>query len=133
MKYFILLLLSMFLFSTSCNKKEISKKDNVELKYDSNLYKSYEIDTIKIITLKEFKSSNLYTKHCKFCHGNEGKGDGIKSRTREDLCPFDLSKENKSDNEVYYIILNGKNNMPNQKELKDKEIKVLVIYIKKFR
>lgn len=90
----------------------------------------YDVDSIKIVNLKDFKSKNLYVKHCKFCHGGYGKGDGVKARIDTTLCPYDLSKESKSDQQIYYIILNGQNRMPGQKELKEDEIWLLILYIK---
>ena len=66
--------------------------------------------------------------------GDDGKGDGVKARLNPSLCPFDLTKESNSDNFVYCVLLNGKQNMPGySKKLDDSKIKVLVIYIKKFK
>jgi len=93
----------------------------------------YLVDSIKIVNFKELKSSHLYMKHCKFCHGVDGTGEGLKARLDTTLCPYDLSKENKSDNEVYYVILNGKGRMYKQSDLSEDDIWILVLYIKKFK
>ena len=67
------------------------------------------------------------------CHGLNGKGDGVKARHDTTICPYDLSKETKVDKEVYYVVLNGTNKMPNQYELIEDDVWLIVIYIKKFK
>jgi len=93
----------------------------------------FNIDTIKVIRMENFKSSNLYDFHCKMCHGNKGIGDGVKARHDSTICPYDLTKESKPDKDVYYIVLNGNYKMPGQPELKEDELWLIVLYIKKFR
>jgi len=89
---------------------------------------------VKIVTLKELKSTDLYTKNCKFCHGGDGTGNGVKARLNPEICPYDLSKENKPDKFVYYVILNGQEKMPShEQKLSDENIRVLIVYIKKFK
>jgi len=134
------LLCCVVLFMTHEHPKEIKTSKNIE-NTDSTEYKIIQnLDSTKsediylghIISLKDLKTKTLYTKNCKFCHGESGKGDGIKSRTDSTICPYDLTKENKSDKFIYYVILNGKNYMPSHaKKLDDENINILVIYIKK--
>jgi cytochrome c5 len=88
----------------------------------------------QIVTLKELKDKNLYKTNCKFCHGEDGKGDGVKARLNPTICPFDLTKETHNDKYIYYVLLNGENNMPSyNKKLDDNKIKILIVYIKKFK
>ena len=87
----------------------------------------------KLITLKEFKENELYMKNCRFCHGNQGQGDGVKARLDTTICPYDLSKEKRPDKEVYYVIVEGVDKMPNHKKLKDDDVWLLVVHIKKFK
>ena len=93
----------------------------------------FRADTVKLIQLKHLTSSNLYGLHCKMCHGVYGKGDGVKARHDITICPYDLTKITKPDKEIYYIVLNGQDKMPNQYELDNSDVWVIVIYIKKFR
>ena len=67
------------------------------------------------------------------CHGNFGTGNGVKARLDTTICPYDLTKENKTDKEIYYIILNGNNKMPNQIELDNEDVWLIILHIKKFK
>lgn len=124
-----------FLFF-SCNPVE-KNQDSIYPRTGINdsLGKSgHIIETVKVLPLKEFKGNYLYQKNCKMCHGNEGKGDGVVARHRENICPYDLSNENRSDKDIYYIILEGKENMPSGKNKLDSNgAWILVIHIKKFK
>ena len=93
----------------------------------------FQVDTVKITTMKHLTSSNIYGIHCKMCHGNYGIGDGIKARMDTTICPYDLTKITKPDKEIYYIVLNGKEKMPNQYELDTTDVRMMVFYIKKFK
>lgn len=116
-------------FFTSCDNSTKTVPQKVISNVDTT-----KVEKVEIISLKDLKSTDLYTKNCKFCHGSYGKGDGIKARLNPEICPYDLSKENKPDKFVYYVILEGKNKMPsNEKKLNDENIHLIMIYIKKFK
>jgi len=136
-KIFVLLLLSLFMIGFSCKNEKQESKINYEINSDSLFFDSIghvgNVESIEIVSLEKFKSRDLYVKNCKFCHGNYGQGDGIKARLDTTLCPYDLSNETKSDQFVYYVILNGKNKMPDHKDMNSDNSKILVIYIKRFR
>jgi mono/diheme cytochrome c family protein len=58
----------------------------------------------------------LYSKHCRACHGNIGEGDGPKARNLE----FDLGnftdaawQDGITDGELYYMSIIGRDEMPN--------------------
>lgn len=146
MKYLTFLLLTVAMFFTSCNyknpKREVIVNQSIETIQDSSFFdlsKTYPsdkflFDTVRIVSLHELKGSSLYKLHCKMCHGDYGQGDGVKARLQEGICPHDLSTEDKPDEVVYYIILNGGTRMPpGQEKLSNGEVKVLVLYIKKFK
>ena len=114
---------------TSCNNEPIIK-NTIKSTVDTS---QFMVDTVKIVTMKHLSSSNLYGLHCKMCHGNYGKGDGVKARFDTTICPYDLTKVTKPDKEVYYVVLNGKEKMPNQYELDTTDVWVIIVYIKKFR
>jgi hypothetical protein len=125
---FIFVFLLLFL---SCNKstpKEVYNSSTIE--FDTT---NFYVDTIKVVKYKHLTSSNLYRLHCQMCHGLEGKGNGVKARTDTTICPYDLSKETKLDKDVYYIIVNGTDKMPNQYELPEDDVWIIVVYIKKFK
>lgn len=121
----------------SCNtEKPKSTSDGID-SIGKTASDAVSTDSISIITLAEFesehfKSQSLYVKNCKYCHGGEGKGDGIKARVDTTLCPFDLTNEDKPDKYIYYVILDGREKMPNHKKLSSDQINVLLVYIKKF-
>jgi cytochrome c5 len=126
--------LLIFLFAAmliSCNNNPVIETPHRNIQTDTS---KLQIDTVRVITMKRLTASNLYGLHCKICHGNDGKGTGVKSRTSKGIiCPYDLTKIRKPDKEIYYIVLNGENKMPNQHELDSNNIWVIVIYIKKFK
>lgn len=135
-KLFLLLLLPFILLS--CEPKKIEKIDTPAQRTginDSLAKIGYIADTVKIISLEEFEGTFLYKKNCSYCHGQTGHGDGVVARFHPETCPaYDLSKEEKSDEVIYYIILKGKNGMPAEEDkLTEKDIWVLVIHIKKFK
>jgi mono/diheme cytochrome c family protein len=63
-----------------------------------------------------------YDKHCKSCHGNTGKGDGVKAKTLKTICN-DLSTQKVQgvlDGEMYYQSFIGRDEMPNfEKKIPD--------------
>ena len=142
-KIILFAIFSLFLVSCGNKIKETKTKDDASLIIDSINHSSQKvIDSIKpediylsrVVTLKDVREQSLYKVNCKFCHGEDGIGDGVKARLNPSICPFDLTKETHSDNFVYCILINGKDNMPAYgKKLDDSKIKVLVIYIKKFK
>lgn len=72
-------------------------------------------------------------KNCKFCHGDDGHGDGVKARlSKGGICPVDLAKESNPDEFIFQVISNGRGKMPAQKELAEEDIKQLVVFIKSF-
>ena len=118
----------------ACNTKPkvpiTQESSNVTTVFDTS---QFQIDTIKVVKMAHLPPSNLYRLHCQMCHGLNGVGDGVKARHDTTICPYDLSKETKLDKEVYYIVLNGTNKMPNQYELIEDDVWLIVIYIKKFK
>jgi mono/diheme cytochrome c family protein len=78
--------------------------------------------------------------NCKQCHGEDGKGYGVKVRADSTICPYDLSKLDKPDEEIYYVVLEGKNRMigqhyklESQHKLSDSTAWIVVFYINKFK
>ena len=128
-----LLFILMMFFLLSCNDNKIQKYPVHNTTFISIDTTKFSVDTIKVVKMKHLSSSNLYSLHCKMCHGSDGKGDGVKARHDTTLCPYDLSKVTKPDKDVYYIVLNGEYKMPNQRELTDEDVWVIVVYIKKFK
>jgi len=57
----------------------------------------------------------LYNKHCKSCHGAKGLGDGPKSATLKTTVPAfnDKAFQARTDGEVYYQSIIGRDEMPN--------------------
>lgn len=129
-KLLILLLLLLGLLIFSCNNNPISKTPQLISNIDTN---EFHIDTVKVMKMSHLTSSNLYGLHCKMCHGVYGKGDGVKARFDTTICPYDLTQVIKPEKELYYVVLNGKDKMPNQCELDSVDVWVIVVYIKKFK
>jgi len=140
MKNIIIFILFSFLISCGNIKEqkhaELAVIDSINHNFNKIMdsIKPDEIYLSRVVTLKDIRDKNLYSVNCKFCHGENGEGDGVKARLNPIICPFDLTKESHSDNFVYCILLNGKYNMTSyKKKLDESKIKVLVIYIKKFK
>jgi len=131
MKRIIFLPILLLIFA--CNNpspKEINTT-TTSIEVDTN---EFHIDTIKVVKMKHLPASNLYRLHCQMCHGLNGTGDGVKARHDTTICPYDLSKETKLDKEVYYVVVNGVDDkMPNQYELQNDEVWLIVFYIKAFK
>jgi mono/diheme cytochrome c family protein len=78
----------------------------------------------------------LYTKHCKSCHGKTGLGDGTKASELETSCgDFSTAEfQGQSDGVLYYKSIIGRDEMPNfEKKIPEEEDRWLVInYMKTF-
>ena len=78
----------------------------------------------------------LYTKHCKSCHGKEGLGDGPKSAELETACGDFTTGEfqNQSDGAIYYKTTFGRDDMPSfEKKLGDDDERWMIVsYMRSF-
>jgi len=73
---------------------------------------------------------NLYSKHCKSCHGKEGYGDGPKAADQEgDLGDFSSEDtQDQTDGALFYKITTGRDDMPNfKKKMPDDEDRWLIV------
>ena len=76
---------------------------------------------------------NLYSKHCKSCHGKEGYGDGPKAEEVEgDLGDFTSNKfKAQSDGALFYKSYIGRDDMPNyEKKMSLEDAWLVVHYIR---
>lgn len=77
---------------------------------------------------------NLYSKHCKSCHGKKGYGDGTKADEVDgDLGDFSSAEfQAQSDGAIFYKSYIGRDDMPNyEKKIPDEEdVWLLVNYIR---
>jgi len=76
---------------------------------------------------------NLYSKHCKSCHGKEGYGDGPKAEEVEgDLGDFSSNKfKAQSDGALFYKSYIGRNDMPNyEKKMSEEDAWLVVHYLR---
>lgn len=122
-----------------------NKENKNNLVITNDKLKTTKIDTakyeeVRYVSAPHFTSSGLYNLHCKFCHGNDGTSSGVIARYHKDqYCPYDLSKVTKPDTGVYYVILKGKEHMPDASKpvakhvLTNDDIWLIVYYIKKFK
>ena len=80
---------------------------------------------------------DLYSKHCKSCHGSEGYGDGKKAGELDTEMRDFTSKEvrSQSDGALYYKSFIGRDEMPNfEKKIPSKEDRwLLVNYLRKLK
>lgn len=66
----------------------------------------------------------IYSKHCKFCHGSKGKGDGNQANLLQTkVADFTLNEfKNQTDGSIYYKVYTGRNEMPGfEKIITDEE------------
>jgi mono/diheme cytochrome c family protein len=79
---------------------------------------------------------DLYSVHCRSCHGKTGLGDGSKAFELEsDVRDFTAkSFKSQSDGAIYFKIIMGRDEMPSfDKKIKDEEDRwMLVNYVKSF-
>ena len=76
---------------------------------------------------------NLYSKHCKSCHGKEGYGDGHKADEIEgDLGDFTSNKfKAQTDGALFYKSYIGRDDMPNyEKKMSEEDAWLVVHYIR---
>jgi mono/diheme cytochrome c family protein len=64
------------------------------------------------------EGKDLYSKHCKSCHGTKGLGDGPKAATLDVSCSdFSTKKfQAQADGEIFFQISEGKGKMPSFKK-----------------
>ncbi len=80
----------------------------------------------------------LYSKHCRSCHGNEGKGDGPKARNLDtDAGNFaDAAwQESVTDGDLYFMSIIGRDDMPNyeSKIVDDEERWAVINYVRSLK
>ena len=77
----------------------------------------------------------IYTTRCAGCHGNTGKGDGVKAETLEKK-PTDYTDQKRmsqvTDAELRKVTREGKPPMPAYPKMTDKELDDVVAYIRSF-
>lgn len=137
-KLFILLLVILL---ASCNRDKVTTKNDSSAidTVQTILADTIKYEEVRYVTAKRFTSSGLYNLHCKQCHGLNGTGDGVLARYNAEICPHDLSKVTKPDQEVYFVVLNGADHMPDASKpvskhvLTNNDIWIVVYYIKKFK
>ena len=74
---------------------------------------------------------DLYSKHCKSCHGKTGLGDGPKSAELDTDCGDFTTAEfqNQSDGSLFYKTTFGREDMPSfEKKISDDEERWMIVY-----
>lgn len=87
-------------------------------------------------SIVKYGKSN-YMRHCRACHGNEGKGDGPKARNLKAF-PGDFTSEEfqkESDGTIYYQSIIGRDEMPNfESKIPEEEDRwAVVMYIRSMK
>lgn len=129
-KHGLLLLGSFTLVSMSLIKMDLQDAWEVPAAYE-NMKNPYQN-----VADEDRVGRVLYSKHCKFCHGAKGKGDGNQAKLLQTPVADFTSEtfKNQSDGGIYYKLYTGRNEMPGfEKIIKDEEDFWMVInYIKAF-
>lgn len=76
-------------------------------------------------------AKDLYSKHCKSCHGSTGLGDGTKAASLDATCgDFSTAKfQAQTDGEIFYKISEGRGKMPSfKKTIADDNDRWMIIY-----
>lgn len=76
-------------------------------------------------------AKDLYSKHCKSCHGSTGLGDGTKAASLDATCgDFSTAKfQGQTDGDIYYKITEGRGKMPSfKKTIADDNDRWMIIY-----
>ena len=97
-----------------------------------NMANPVKSDATSIATGKE-----LYTQHCKSCHGTKGKGDGPKAAQLDTECG-DFTKpatQTQTDGALFYKTTEGRKDMPSfKKKISDpNDIWAVVNYMRTFK
>ena len=78
----------------------------------------------------------LYTQHCKSCHGKTGLGDGTKSAELDTDCgDFSMAEfQEQTDGELFYKTSFGRDDMPafNKKVSNDEDRWMIITYLRSF-
>jgi len=117
-----------FVLSTTSMKLNEQDYWEVPVEYQNmeNPYENIEDD--------EKSGRNIYSKHCKLCHGKKGIGDGSGAELLDTpVANFTLDPfKNQTDGSIYYKINTGRNDMPGfEKIITDEEdLWMVVNYIK---
>lgn len=126
------LMVGFVLVSFVQDKKANKKPWDIPAKYTSmkNPNAAGDKDALKI-------GKMMYSKHCKSCHGNFGKGDGPKARNLETF-PGDFSSaefQSQNDGALYYQSFVGRDEMPNyEKKIPDDEDRwAIVSYLRSLK
>jgi mono/diheme cytochrome c family protein len=82
-------------------------------------------------------AKDLYSKHCKSCHGSTGLGDGTKAASLDATCgDFSTAKfQSETDGDIFYKMSEGRGKMPSFKKLitDDNDRWMLVYYLRTFK
>jgi len=81
------------------------------------------------------KGKKLYGLDCAMCHGNSGDGKGDMASDIKNVTDFTNpeSLKNRKDGELFYVIRNGKGDMPPEGDrAKDDDIWNMVNYVRSF-
>lgn len=122
MKYLILILV-VFLMSFSTYNSDWKVPENI-----SKIENPIEETPENLIIAK-----NLWTKHCKSCHGKIGLGDGTKSEELDSEVPnfSDVSFQSQTDGDLYYKTKEGREDMPGfGKKITEEDIWLLVNHMR---
>ena len=97
-----------------------------------NMPNPVKSDATSLATGKE-----LYTQHCKSCHGTKGKGDGPKAAQLDTECG-DFSKaafQSQTDGAIFYKTSEGRKDMPSFKKkiASENDIWAVVKYMRTFK
>ena len=117
-----------------------AQKDQPPAKAPAPEYKIPPEDAAKVNPVKptpesHAKGKKLYGYDCAMCHGKDGDGKGDMSSDIKNVTDFTNpdALKNRTDGELFYVIRNGKGDMPLEGErAKDEDIWNLVNYVRSF-
>lgn len=132
----VFLALLFFVFALWAQKP----KDQPPAKPPAPEYKIPPADAAKVNPVKPTpeslaKGKKLYGYDCAMCHGKDGDGKGEMASDIKNVTDFTNpdALENRTDGELFYVIRNGKGDMPLEGDrAKDDDIWHLVNYIRAF-
>jgi len=82
-------------------------------------------------------AKDLYSKHCKSCHGATGLGDGTKAASLDATCgDFSTSKfQAQADGEIFFKMSEGRGKMPSFKKTiaDDNDRWMIIYYLRNFK
>jgi mono/diheme cytochrome c family protein len=129
----ILLTLLFFVFMSRAQKDQPPAKSPAEYKIPPEA--AAKVNPVKPTAESVARGRKIYAYDCAMCHGKDGDGKGDLASDYKNLTDFTNPEtlKNRTDGELFYIIRNGKGDMPPEDQrAKDEDVWNMVNLVRSF-